>query len=73
MSRAINVNMKANVKDFPKYEAEFAAAGKDAAKIQRAVEKYTGPDNGTEYDDETGKLSIVPGWHADADGNVVRD
>ena len=65
--------MALNIKDFPKYEAEFAAAGKDAAKIQRAVEKYTGPDLGTEYDDKTGKLSIVPGWHADADGNIVRD
>lgn len=65
--------MALNIKDFPKYEAEFKAAGKDAAKIQRAVEKYTGPENGTEYDDETGKLSIVPGWHANADGNVVKD
>lgn len=65
--------MALNIKDFPKYEAEFKAAGKDAAKIQRAVEKYTGPENGTEYDDETGKLSIVTGWHADADGFVVRD
>ena len=65
--------MALNIKDFPKYEAEFKAAGKDAAKLQRAVEKYTGPDNGTEYNDETGKLSIVPGWHADADGFVVRD
>ena len=65
--------MALNIKDFPKYEAEFAAAGKDAAKIQRAVEKYTGPDLGTEYDDETCKLSIVPGWHADADGFVARD
>ena len=65
--------MALNIKDFPKYEAEFRAAGKDAAKIQRAVEKYTGPDVGTEYDDETGKLSIAPGWHADADGFVVRD
>ena len=65
--------MALNIKDFPKYEAEFKAAGKDAAKIQRAVEKYTGPDLGTEYDDETGKLSIVPGWHADADGFVVRN
>ena len=65
--------MALNIKDFPKYEAEFKAAGKDAAKIQRAAEKYTGPDNGTEYDDETGKLSIVPGWHADADGFVVKD
>lgn len=65
--------MALNIKDFPKYEAEFKAAGKDAAKLQRAAEKYTGPDLGTEYDDKTGKLSIVPGWHADADGFVVRD
>ena len=33
--------MALNIKDFPKYEAEFAAAGKDAAKIQRAIEKYS--------------------------------
>lgn len=48
--------MALNIKDFPAIENEFKAAGKDAAKIQRAVEKYTGPDNGTEYDDKTGKL-----------------
>lgn len=65
--------MALNTKDFPAIEAEFKAAGKDAARIQRAVEKYTGPDLGTEYDDKTGKLYIVPGWHADADGFVVKD
>lgn len=65
--------MALNIKDFPAIENEFKAAGKDAAKIQRAVEKYTGPDNGTEYDDKTGKLSIVSGWHADADGFIVKD
>ena len=40
--------MALNIKDFPAIEAEFKAAGKDAAKIQRAVEKYTGPDIGPE-------------------------
>lgn len=62
-----------NVKDFPKYEQEINSVKSMGAELHHALSKYTGPDLGTEYDDETGKLSIVPGWHADADGFVVRD
>lgn len=65
--------MALNVKDFPKYEAEIAAVKNDKAEIKRVLSYCTGPDLGTEWDDKTGKLSIVPGWHADADGTIVRD
>lgn len=37
------------------------------------LSNYTGPATGLLWDDETGKISIAPGYHADADGNVVRD
>ena len=59
-----------NVKDFPKYEKEINSVKSMDAELQHALSKYTGPAVGTEWDD---KISIVPGWHADADGNVVRD
>ena len=62
-----------NVKDFPKYEQEINSVKSMDAELHHALSKYTGPAVGTEWDDKTGKLSIVPGWHADADGNVVRD
>ena len=62
-----------NTKDFPKYEQEINGVKSMGAELHHALSKYTGPDVGTEWDDKTGKLSIAPGWHADADGNVVRD
>ncbi len=62
-----------NIKDFPQYEKEIANVKSMRAELQHVLSKCTGPDLGTEWDDKTGKLSIVPGWHADPDGNVVRD
>lgn len=65
--------MALNIHDFPKYEVELNNPKNDEAMLKRAIEKYTGPALGTEWDDKTGKLSIVPGWHAEADGTIVRD
>lgn len=62
-----------NVNDFEKYENEIASVKNNAAELWRVLAKYTGPDVGTEWDDEAMTLSIVPGWHVDEDGFVVRD
>lgn len=85
MSKAIPVNMKANVKDFGRIEkriaqakaevetdAQMTAQEKDA-KFESVLGHYTGPDTGLVWDDSTGKISIAPGFHADADGNVIKD
>lgn len=84
MSKAIPVNMKINVKDFERIEKRIAqvkaeveadtkmtAMEKDA-KFESVLGHYTGPDTGLVWDDRTGKISIAPGFHADADGNVVK-
>lgn len=84
MSKAIPVNMKANVKDFERIEkriaqvkaeveadAQMTAQEKDA-KFESVLGHYTGPDTGLVWDDSTGKISIAPGFHADADGNIVK-
>jgi hypothetical protein len=85
MSKAIPVNMKINVKDFERIgkriaqvKAEVEAdtqmtAEEKAAKFESVLGHYTGPDTGLVWDDSTGKISIAPGYHADADGNVVKD
>lgn len=85
MSKAIPVNMKINVKDFERIEkriaqvkaeveadAQMTAQEKDA-KFESVLGHYTGPDTGLVWDDRTGKISIAPGFYADADGNVVKD
>lgn len=86
MSKAIPVNMKANVKDFERIEKrieqvlrEVEAPGLSAEekaeaekRFQSTLGHYTGPDTGLVWDDSTGKISIAPGFHADADGNIVK-
>lgn len=85
MAKAIPVNMKANVNDFKRIEkriaqlqtelaadAELTQEEKDA-KFESVLGHYTGPDTGLVWDDATGMISIAPGFHADADGNVVKD
>ena len=85
MSKAIPVNMKINVKDFERIgkriaqvraeveaDTQMTAEEKDA-KFESVLGHYTGPDTGLVWDDSTGKISIAPGYHADADGNVVKD
>jgi hypothetical protein len=87
MSRAINVNMKANTRDFRRIEQRIAQVLADTKveglskeeqaerekRFQSTLGHYTGPVTGLVWNDETGKISIAAGWHADADGNVVRD
>lgn len=84
MAKAIPVNMKINTKDFPRIEKRIAQVIADvdadtpteeeaAARIESVIGHYTGPDTGLVWDDSTGKISIAPGFHADADGNVVKD
>ena len=84
MSKAIPVNMKINVHDFQRIEKRIAQAKAEVeadtrmtseekdAKFESVLGHYTGPDTGLVWDDSTGKISIAPGYHADADGNVVR-
>ena len=85
MSKAIPVNMKINVKDFERIEKRIAQVKEEVeadtqmseqekdAKFESVLGHYTGPDTGLVWDDSTGKISIAPGHHADADGNVVKD
>ena len=85
MSKAIPVNMKANVNDFERIEKRLAQIQRELAEDAELTQAqkgkifmlklghYTGPATGLVWDDETGKISIAPGWHADADGNVVKD
>lgn len=85
MSKAIPVNMKANVKDFHRIEkriaqvkAELAADEKmeqkeKDAKFESVLGHYTGPMTGLVWDADTNTISIAPGFHADAEGDVVKD
>ena len=85
MSKAIPVNMKANVKDFRRIEkrlaqvkAELAADEKmeqkeKDAKFESVLGHYTGPMTGLVWDADTNTISIAPGFHADSKGNVVKD
>lgn len=85
MSKAIPVNMKANVKDFERIEKRIAqvkaeveadtqmTAQEKDTRFESVLGHYTGPDTGLVWDDSTGKISIAPGFHADADGTVIKD
>lgn len=87
MSKAINVNMKANVNDFRRIEQRIAQVLADTKvdglskeeqaeadkRFKSTLNHYTGPATGLVWDDETGKISIASGFHADAEGNVVKD
>lgn len=85
MAKAIPVNMKINVKDFQRIEkriaqvrAEVEADAKltEAEKEERfmsVLNHYTGPMTGLVWDDKTGKVSIASGFHADANGDIVKD
>ena len=84
---AINVNMKANTNDFRRIEQRIAQVLADTKvdglskeeqaeadkRFKSTLNHYTGPATGLVWDDETGKISIAPGFHADAEGNVVKD
>lgn len=87
MAKAIPVNMKANIKDFHRIEQRIAQVLADTKvdglskeeqaeadkRFKSTLNHYTGPATGLVWDDETGKISIAPGFHADAEGNVVKD
>ena len=87
MSKAINVNMKANVNDFHRIEQRIAQVLADTKvdglskeeqaeadkRFKSTLNHYTGPATGLAWDDETGKISIAPGFHADENGDVVKD
>lgn len=85
MSKAIPVNMKINTKDFERIGKRIAQVKEEVeadtqmtseekdTKFESVLGHYTGPDTGLVWDDSTGKISIAPGYHADTDGNVVKD
>ena len=67
-----NMKLPVNTKDLAKMEAELKAVENEPG-FDEMVQRYTGPDTGLEYDDKAGKLNIVPGWHADESGKIVKD
>lgn len=85
MAKAIPVNMKANTKDFHRIEKRLAQVKAELAEDEKLTEKekyarfesvlghYTGPMTGLVWDADTNTISIAPGFHADEDGNVVKD
>ena len=85
MAKAIPVNMKANVKDFHRIEKRLAQVRAELeadtkleqkekdAKFESVLGHYTGPMTGLVWDADTNTISIAPGFHADAEGNVVKD
>lgn len=66
-----NMKLPVNVKDIPGMEAEIRAVEGEPGQ-QELLQRYTGPDVGLEYDDETDRLLIADGWHADENGFVVK-
>lgn len=70
-------NIMMNINEFATIEKRLATAAKsreyEGSQFMSILKQYTGPDKGVQWDDVTGKLSVAPGWHADPDGNVVRD
>lgn len=72
-------------KDFPRIEKRIAEAAReidakeDLTQEQKdeafmsVLNHYTGPATGIVWNDETGKVSIASGWHADENGYIVRD
>ena len=58
------------------YKAYTEATGDaktDASKkLDDALQKYTGPAVGLLYDEKVGVVNIAGGWHADANGFLVK-
>ena len=85
MSKAIPVNMKANVKDFHRIEKRLVQvkAELDADTVMEEKEKdakwesvighYTGPTTGLIWNSDTNTISVASGFHIDNDGNVVKN
>lgn len=66
-----NVQLPLNTADFPRFE-EILVGCKDEPGFEEFVQRVTGPDTGCELDDNY-KLQVVPGWHVDDAGYVVKD
>ncbi len=76
---------KINMRDFRRIEKRIAEAAREVdaredltqeqkdKEFMSILNHYTGPATGIVWDDKTGTLSIADGWHADADGFIVRD
>lgn len=85
MAKAIPVNMKANVKDFHRIEKRLAQVKAEVEADEKMTQKekdarfesvlghYTGPMTGLVWDADTNTISIAPGFHADENGDVVKD
>ena len=61
-----------NVKDFPELEKELAGKFKEGGIMGNAA-LLEGPDTGIDFDPDTGKIKIANGWHADENGDIVKD
>ena len=85
MAKAIPVNMKANTNDFHRIEKRLAQVKAELVADEKLTEKekdakfesvlwhYTGPMTGLVWDADTNTISIAPGFHADENGDVVKD
>ena len=62
---------------FNEADLEFMAADLEACEGEPGflvmLDSYTGPATGLAYDEETKKLNIAKGWHADEKGYIVKD
>ena len=62
---------------FNEADLEFMAADLEACEDEPGflvmLDSYTGPATGLVYDEDTKKLHIADGWHADENGYIVKD
>ena len=77
--------MKANTKDFHRIEKRLAQVKAEVEADEKMTEKekdarfesvlghYTGPMTGLVWNADTNTISIAPGFHADENGDVVKD
>ncbi len=61
-----------NVKELDKIAADIKES-KGTPNYDVLLAKYTGPDVGVLYNTDTEEISIHSGWHANADGYIVRN
>ena len=61
-----------NIADIPGLETQLAAA-RGTPEYDTIKSLYDGPDHGIDYHDDTGKFTIVSGWHVDTSGDIMRD
>lgn len=85
MAKAIPVNMKANTKDFHRIEKRLAQVKAEVEADEKMTQKekdarfesvlghYTGLMTGLVWDADTNTISIAPGFHANENGDVVKD